>query len=87
MLHPLPIPNTIWTDISLDFVEGLPKSKGFDTVMVVVHKLSKYAHFIHMAHLLTAIFIAQKFLDNIYKLHGVTETMVSDRDKIFISKC
>jgi len=46
LLHPLPVPPSAWHTISLDFIEGLPKSKSYDTILVVIDKLTKYAHFI-----------------------------------------
>lgn len=72
-------------DISMDFVEGLPKSQGFSVIMVVVDRLTKYAHFVAVKHPYKAIDIAQLFLDNIVKIHGFPQTIVSDRDTIFMS--
>ena len=70
----------------MDFIEGLPKSKGFSVILVVVDRLTKYGHFLALSYPYLALFVAQLFLDNIYKLHGLLETILSDRDKIFISR-
>lgn len=68
----------------MDFIEGLPKSEGFDVILVVVGLLTKYAHFMPLRHPCTAAQVAILFLDNVVKLHGVPKT-ISDRDKVFTS--
>ena len=50
MLQPLPIPDKVWTDISMDFIKGLPKSKKFSVIFMVVARLSKYAYFLALSH-------------------------------------
>jgi hypothetical protein len=69
----------------MDFIEGLPKSKVFDTILVVVDRFSKYSHFLPLKHPLTAKGTAQVLLENVVKLHRVTRSIVSDRDKVFTS--
>uniref|UniRef100_A0A3Q7GK67 Integrase catalytic domain-containing protein n=1 Tax=Solanum lycopersicum TaxID=4081 RepID=A0A3Q7GK67_SOLLC len=83
LLQPLPIPNGVWIDISLDFIEGLSKSKGKDVILVVVDRLCKSGHFIAIAHPYTADSVAQCFLDNVFKLHGMTTPIISDMDLTF----
>jgi hypothetical protein len=70
----------------MDFVEGLPLSGRFNAIMVVVDKYSKFAHFIPLRHLFSPADVAQAFMNNIYRLHGLPTSIVSYRDQIFTSK-
>jgi hypothetical protein len=78
--------NTIFCPgISLDFVEGLPTSHGFDCILLVVDLFSKYSHFVALKHPFTALSVAKQFMVHIYKLHGLPTAIVSDRNKVFTS--
>jgi hypothetical protein len=86
LLAPLPVPEGAWQVISMDFIEGLPSSGNANCILVVVDKFSKYSHFIPLHHPFTAAIVAQTFLHNVYKLHGLPTTIISDRDKVFTSQ-
>lgn len=79
------MPQFAWKIVSLDFIEGLPLSKHFNYILVVVDKFSKFAHFIPLKHPFTAFQVAMAYMDNVFKLHGHHEALISDRDRIFTS--
>lgn len=85
LLQPLPIPQHVWTDISMDLVEGFPTSHGKNMILIVLDKFSKYAHFVVLSHSYTAPQIAHLFFEHIFKRHGLPESIVCDRDVTFTS--
>jgi hypothetical protein len=85
LLQPLTVPSDMWCDITLNFVEGFPRVGGKSVILTMVDRFSKYAHFIALGHPYSATTVAKAFFDTIVKLHGVPESIVSDRDPVFTS--
>lgn len=85
LLQPLAIPGQIWESVSLDFITHLPPSAGKTVILVVVDRLSKQAHFSALANHFTAPIVAEVFVRDIIRLHGVPTSLVSDRDPVFLS--
>ncbi|CAM8891409.1 unnamed protein product [Rhodiola kirilowii] len=70
----------------MDFIEGLPPSLNKHCILVVIDRLSKNVHFLALSHPYTTIDVAQVYMDNIFKLHGMPQSIISDRDPIFLSQ-
>ena len=86
LLQRIPISEWKWEVISLDFITGLPRKKRKnDSIMVVVDRLSKSAHFIPVQSTYKTIQIADIFMKEIFRLHGIPKTVISDRDVKFTS--
>jgi len=86
LLKPLPIPNRPWESISMDLITSLPLSPcGHDAICTVVDRLTKMVHFFPCPAKCSAIQLASLFVDNIFKLHGIPNDIISDRDPRFLS--
>ena len=83
LLQPLTIPSQHWEEFSMYFFTVLPKSEGKNFIMVVIHRLTKYAHFCALSHPFKASKVATAFMETIQKLHGNPKIILSNRDPIF----
>ena len=85
-LSPLPILESCWETISIDFIVKLPESHGNDVIMNVVDSVSKVSHFIPTHTTITALGVARLFLTHIWKLHRLLKQVISDRGLQFIAE-
>ena len=84
---PLSIPVWKWDKLGMDFITGLPRTRsGYDSIWVVVDRLTKVAHFIPVKTTYTSAKLAKIYMTRIVCLHGVPRTIVSDRGTQFTSK-
>jgi len=85
-LMPNSIPEKPWMHISADFITKLPLAQGYDVILVVVDKLTKMVHFIPTTEKTLAEGLARLFRDNVWKLHGLPESIISDRGPQFVAE-
>ena len=87
MLQPLDIPLWKWEDISMDFIVGLPPtSKGYDSIWVIVDRLTKSAHFLPVKTRYSSHQYAEIYMARIVSLYGVPKMIISDRGSQFIAR-
>jgi hypothetical protein len=84
LLQPLPIPDQKWESISMDFITELPRLQGKDCIYVVVDRLTKFSHFFAIPSNYSTTQVAELFFREIFHLHGLPKTIVSDRDNRFM---
>jgi len=87
LLHNLPIPAWKWESISMVFITELPTRPGRsnEAIWVVVDRLTKTTHLVSMKSIDQSPILAEKYIDEILRLHGVPTNIVSDRDPKFSS--
>src|SRR5689334_15658012 len=91
MLHPIPPTNIpvakeAWKDLAYDFIVKLPKCRGYDSILVIVNRYTKMAHFIPCKESTNAEELTEIFLKEIWHLHSLPRTTISDRGTMFNSK-
>ncbi len=86
LFQPLPIPSCPWSHIALDFVSGLPPSRGYTVILKVVDCFSKAVHFMPLPKLPSAKETAQLVIDHVFWIHGVPVDVVSDKGPQFVSR-
>ena len=82
-LRPNEAPERLWQYISVDLITKLPMSKGHDSILVVCDKFSKMSHFVTTIEKTTVEGLARLFRDNVWKLHGLLKSVISDRGPQF----
>jgi len=78
-------PDRPWKSIAMDFITDLPKSEGYDTILVVIDRLTKMSHFIRCSKDLDARQFANPFMKEIVRLHGLPHDIITDRGTLFTS--
>jgi hypothetical protein len=87
LLQPLQVPRWEWEEISMDFIVGLPRTRGgYDSIWVIVDRLTKVAHFIPVKTAYTGAKLAELYISRIVCMHGVPKKIVSDRGTQFTSR-
>jgi len=85
LLQPNEAPDRPWKSIAMDFIMDLPKSEGYDAILVVIDRLTKMSHFIPCSKNLEARQFANLFMKEIVRLHGLPHDIITDRGTLFTS--
>jgi len=79
------IPEKPWAHILVDFITKLPLAHKYDSILVVVNRLTKIVYFILTTEKTLAEGLARLFRNNVWKLHGLSESIISDRGPQFVA--
>jgi hypothetical protein len=86
-LQPLSIPEWKWKNIYMDFIMGLPRtSRGYNSILVIVDRLTKLAHFIPVATTYRVGQYTELYISHVVRYHGISKTIISDRGSIFVAR-
>jgi hypothetical protein len=86
-LQPLSIPEWKWENICMDFIVGLLRtSRGYNSIWVIVDRLTKLAHFIHVSTVYMVRQYVELYISHIVHYHGIPKTIISNRGSIFIAR-
>ena len=85
-LAPIPVPTSPWKGLSCDFITDLPVSNGMDSILVFIDRMTKMSHFVPCVKSTSAPDFAKLFVSHIVRLHGLPDSIVSDRGSIFTSR-
>jgi len=80
-----PIPNVPWTDISMDFITGLPEAQGYDAILVICDRFTKQVHIISTTKGTNSLGLAHLYQDHVWKLHGLPNMVISNHGSQFAS--
>ena len=86
LLQSMELPKQVWEDVAIDFIVGLPCSKGFTAILVAVNRYSKYAYFRRFRTSHIASQVVELFCSMVIRLHGVPRSTILDRDPLFKSQ-
>jgi IS30 family transposase len=86
LLQPMQIPKWKWEDVSMDFIVSLPRTqRGYDSIWVIVDRLTKVAHFLPVRTTYSSAKLAELYIERIVSLYGVPKKIMSDRGTQFTS--
>lgn len=84
LFQSIPNPTHVWEDVTIDFVKGLPMSNEYNSILVVMDRLIKFVHFVHLVNPYTTKSVAKLYVKKFMKLHEKPRSVVIDRDMVFM---